>query len=128
MYNRFDKGMHPKQCVLDHLLSCMSKKVELEDNASELENKLPFLDGPLPGEASSIPKSGHPSPKAPVPNTAQDYGGAAPPVLSNGASPGAVGSAVDQKHKENLSQHHQDPGASTEAPDSAGKDGKAQHQ
>ncbi|XP_071425507.1 phosphatidylinositol-3,5-bisphosphate 3-phosphatase MTMR8 isoform X2 [Pithys albifrons albifrons] len=128
MYNRFDKGMHPKQCVLDHLLSCMNEKVELEDNASELENKLPFLDGPLLGEGSSIPKSGHPSPKAPVPSTAQDYGRAAPPVLSNGASPGAVGSAVDQKHKENLSQHHQDPGASTEAPDSAGKDGKAQHQ
>lgn len=38
MYNRFDKGMHPKQCVLDHLLSCMSQKMKLEDNASELEN------------------------------------------------------------------------------------------
>lgn len=38
MYNRFDKGMHPKQCVLDQLLSCMSQKVTLEDNASELEN------------------------------------------------------------------------------------------
>lgn len=38
MYNRFDKGMHPKQCVLDQLLSCISQKVTLEDSASELEN------------------------------------------------------------------------------------------
>ncbi|XP_039240729.1 myotubularin-related protein 8 isoform X1 [Pipra filicauda] len=123
MYNRFDKGMHPKQCVLDHLLSCMSQKVQLEDDASELENKLPFLDGPLPGEASSFPRAGHAAPKAPVPNTPQNYGGAAPPVLSNGTSPGAGGSAVDQKHKENLSHHHQDLGASTEV-----SDGNAQHQ
>lgn len=41
MYNRFDKGMHPKQRVLDHLLSCMSQKMKLEDNASELENVSP---------------------------------------------------------------------------------------
>lgn len=38
MYNRFDKGMHPKQCVLDQLLGCLSQKVTLEDNASHLEN------------------------------------------------------------------------------------------
>ncbi|NWR38716.1 MTMR8 protein, partial [Tachuris rubrigastra] len=100
MYNRFDKGMHPKQCVLDRLLSCVSQKVQLEEDASELENKLPVLDGPLPSEVSSFPKAGHAAP-----NTPQDYGGAAPPVLSNGTSPGAVGSAVDQKHKENLSHH-----------------------
>lgn len=38
MYNRFDKGMHPKQSVLDQLLSCVSQKMKLEDNATELEN------------------------------------------------------------------------------------------
>lgn len=38
MYNRFDKGMHPKQCVLDHLLGCFSEKLDLEDIASELGN------------------------------------------------------------------------------------------
>lgn len=38
MYNRFDKGMHPKQCVLDQLLSCSSQKVTLEDSASQLQN------------------------------------------------------------------------------------------
>lgn len=38
MYNRFDKGMHPKQCVLDHLLGCISQKVELEGVATDLEN------------------------------------------------------------------------------------------
>ncbi|KAJ7310566.1 hypothetical protein JRQ81_007513 [Phrynocephalus forsythii] len=50
MYNRFDKGMHPKQSVLDHLLGCFRQKLELEDVATELENKLPPLDGRLPDE------------------------------------------------------------------------------
>ncbi|NXE69536.1 MTMR8 protein, partial [Calcarius ornatus] len=38
MYNRFDKGMHPKQSVLEQLLSCLSHSVTLEDSAAQLEN------------------------------------------------------------------------------------------
>ncbi|XP_048174794.1 myotubularin-related protein 8 isoform X1 [Corvus hawaiiensis] len=112
MYNRFDKGMHPKQCVLDQLLSCISQKVTLEDNASELENKLPFLDGPLPSEGCSSPKAGPAAAKAPTPS--QDCGEGAAPVLSNGPSLG------HQKHKESPAQPR-DLGAST-------GDGQAQHQ
>ncbi|KAG8448126.1 hypothetical protein GDO86_015284 [Hymenochirus boettgeri] len=40
MYNRFDKGMHPRQCVLDHLLECMKRKATLEKIEIEMENKL----------------------------------------------------------------------------------------
>lgn len=107
MYNRFDKGMHPKQCVLDHLLSCMSQKMNLEDNASELENKLPFLDGPLPSEACSLSKVGSAASKTPMLNTPQDYEGEPPPVLTNGISVGNIDvmSDVDQKNKENLCNH-----------------------
>ncbi|NWH79758.1 MTMR8 protein, partial [Piaya cayana] len=130
MYNRFDKGMHPKQCVLDRLLSCMSQKVKLEDNASELENKLPFLDGPLPGESCSLSKAGSAA-KTPMLNTPQDYEGEPPPVLSNGAAAGDgdVVSAVDQKHKENLSQHQRlcDLNATIGVLDLDAQDGKAQH-
>lgn len=112
MYNRFDKGMHPKQCVLDQLLSCISQKVTLEDNASELENKLPFLDGPLPSEGCSSPKAGPAAAKAPTPP--QDCGEGAAPGLSNGPSLG------HQKHKESPAQPR-DLGASM-------GDGQAQHQ
>ncbi|KAL2304529.1 hypothetical protein Nmel_013283 [Mimus melanotis] len=102
MYNRFDKGMHPKQCVLDQLLSCSSQKVTLEDNASQLENKLPLLDGPLPSRGCTSPEAGAAA--------AQDCAEGA--VLSNGPSLGP------QKHKESPAQPQ---GASRE-------DGQAEHQ
>ncbi|XP_029852722.1 myotubularin-related protein 8 isoform X4 [Aquila chrysaetos chrysaetos] len=131
MYNRFDKGMHPKQRVLDHLLSCMSQKMKLEDNASELENKLPFLDGPLPSEACSLSKVGRAASKTPMLNTPQDYEGEPPPVLSNGASAGDIDvvSDVDQKHKENLSPHQDlhDLNDIVNMSNAEAKDGKPQH-
>eukprot|EP00079_Xenopus_tropicalis_P018490 XP_004920308.3 PREDICTED: myotubularin-related protein 8-like [Xenopus tropicalis] len=46
MYNRFDKGMHPRQCVLDYLLECMNKKAALEKSEIEAENKLAAQDFP----------------------------------------------------------------------------------
>uniref|UniRef100_A0A8C0VHW0 Myotubularin related protein 8 n=1 Tax=Cyanistes caeruleus TaxID=156563 RepID=A0A8C0VHW0_CYACU len=112
MYNRFDKGMHPKQCVLDQLLSCISQKVTLEDSASQLENRLPILDGPLPSKGCTSPEAGAAAAKAPTPP--QDCAGGAAPVLSNGPSLG------QQKHEESPAQP-QDLGASRE-------DGQAQHQ
>ncbi|RMB98249.1 hypothetical protein DUI87_25152 [Hirundo rustica rustica] len=112
MYNRFDKGMHPKQSVLDQLLSCLSQKVTLEDDASDLENKLPILDGPLPSEGCTSPKAGAAAAKAPTPR--QDCAEGAAPVLSNGPSLG------HQKHKESAAQPR-GLGASRE-------DGQAQHQ
>ncbi|KAM6061657.1 phosphatidylinositol-3,5-bisphosphate 3-phosphatase MTMR8 isoform 2-T7 [Chlamydotis macqueenii] len=130
MYNRFDKGMHPKQCVLDHLLSCVSQKMKLEDSASELENKLPCLDGPLPSEACSLSKVGSAASKTPMLNTPQDYEGEPPPGLSNGASAGELDvSDVDQKHKENPSCHRDlhDLNDTVDVLDSEAKDGKPQH-
>ncbi|XP_051486213.1 myotubularin-related protein 8 isoform X2 [Apus apus] len=131
MYNRFEKGMHPKQCVLDHLLSCLSQKMKLEDDASQLENKLPFLDGPLPSDTCSVSKVGSAASKPPILNTPQDYTGETPPVLSNGASAGDsnVISDLDQKHKENLSHHHHlhELSDTLGILDSEAKDGKPQH-
>ncbi|XP_064206440.1 myotubularin-related protein 8 [Anguilla rostrata] len=44
MYNRFDKGMHPKQSVLEHLLTLMRQKSEEEENMTELQKKLVAID------------------------------------------------------------------------------------
>ncbi|XP_078236826.1 phosphatidylinositol-3,5-bisphosphate 3-phosphatase MTMR8 isoform X2 [Pogona vitticeps] len=95
MYNRFDKGMHPKQCVLDHLLGCISQNVELEDAAGELENKLPLQDGPLPDKIPILPRMAVASTrcsKSPLLNTPQDYEGEeAPALLANGTVAGKGG-------------------------------------
>ncbi|XP_039587180.1 myotubularin-related protein 8 isoform X1 [Passer montanus] len=112
MYNRFDKGMHPKQCVLDQLLSCLSQRLTLEENTAELENKLPVLDSPLPSKGCTSPKAGAAAARAPTPP--QDCAEGAAPVLSNGPSLG------HQKHKESPGQPR-DLGAS-------GEDGQAQQQ
>ncbi|KAM3827526.1 phosphatidylinositol-3,5-bisphosphate 3-phosphatase MTMR8 [Vipera latastei] len=89
MYNRFDKGMHPKQCILDHLLSCTSQALQLEDNAADLENKMPLSDGLLPNEMAAFSKgvtSSLDHSISPVVNTPQDYD---PPVLlANGGTIG----------------------------------------
>ncbi|KAL8181154.1 UNVERIFIED_CONTAM: Myotubularin- protein 8 [Gekko kuhli] len=90
MYNRFDKGMHAKQCVLDHLLGCMSQKLELEDAADELGNKLPLLDGPLTDEISILSKmAAVPTgcSKSPMLNTPQDYENEPPALVANGTVP-----------------------------------------
>jgi len=64
-------------------------------------------------------------------NTPQGYEGEPPPVLSNGASAGDIDmmSAVDQKHKENLSHHQElrDLSDTADVLDSAAKDGKPRH-
>ncbi|XP_006632878.1 myotubularin-related protein 8 [Lepisosteus oculatus] len=52
MYNRFDKGMHPKQSVLDYLLSLTHQKTDGEKSLNELENKLASVPGVMPDEAS----------------------------------------------------------------------------
>ncbi|XP_070615782.1 phosphatidylinositol-3,5-bisphosphate 3-phosphatase MTMR8-like isoform X1 [Erythrolamprus reginae] len=84
MYNRFDKGMHPKQCTLDHLLSCTSQNLQMENNAEDLEQKFPLSDG-LPNESPAFPRgvaSSLDSSISPMVNTPQDYEG--PLLLANG--------------------------------------------
>ncbi|XP_073217167.1 phosphatidylinositol-3,5-bisphosphate 3-phosphatase MTMR8 isoform X3 [Lepidochelys kempii] len=135
MYNRFDKGMHPKQSVLDHLLNCMSQKIKLEDNATDLENKLPFLDGPLPDEVCSLSKivnASVESSKTPMLNTPQDYESEPPALLTNGAIVEEVSIMPDQdqRNKENLANHHvlPDLNSTTEVIESDAKKEKLQHQ
>ncbi|XP_015666239.1 myotubularin-related protein 8 [Protobothrops mucrosquamatus] len=85
MYNRFDKGMHPKQCILDHLLSYSSETFQLEDNAADLENKMPLSDGLLPNETPAFSKgvaSSLDTSISPMVNTPQDYD--PPALLANG--------------------------------------------
>ncbi|XP_026534365.1 myotubularin-related protein 8, partial [Notechis scutatus] len=86
MYNRFDKGMHPKQCILDHLLSCTSQNLQMENNAADLEHKLLLSDGLLPNETPAFSKgiaSSLDSSTSPMLNTPQDYD--SPVLLANSA-------------------------------------------
>ncbi|CAJ0944319.1 unnamed protein product, partial [Ranitomeya imitator] len=53
MYNRFDKGMHPRQSVLDHLLECMNRKATLKADETDMEDKLP-KPNTLPEDACSL--------------------------------------------------------------------------
>ncbi|KAM3912322.1 phosphatidylinositol-3,5-bisphosphate 3-phosphatase MTMR8-like isoform 2-T2 [Leptodactylus fuscus] len=45
MYNRFDKGMQPRQSVLDYLLECMNRKETLQTSETSMEDLLK-LDTP----------------------------------------------------------------------------------
>nr|XP_026654811.1 myotubularin-related protein 8-like [Zonotrichia albicollis] len=112
MYNRFDKGMQPRQSALEQLLSCLRHSGSLQESAARLESKLPILDSPLPSKGCTSPKAGAAAAKAPTPP--QDCAEGAAPVLSNGPSVG------QQKLKESPAQP-QEPGACRE-------DGQAQHQ
>ncbi|KAG9338899.1 hypothetical protein JZ751_024289 [Albula glossodonta] len=55
MYNRFDKGMHPKQSVLDTLLTLTSQKAEEEIKMTDLQKELAAID-------ETVPNKDHPSP------------------------------------------------------------------
>ncbi|XP_041050871.1 myotubularin-related protein 8 isoform X2 [Carcharodon carcharias] len=44
MYNRFDRGMHPRQSVLDCLHVSMKQKIELEGTVADLNQKLTQQD------------------------------------------------------------------------------------
>ncbi|XP_068103633.1 myotubularin-related protein 8 [Hyperolius riggenbachi] len=55
MYNRFDKGMHPRQSVLDYLLECMNRKVSLEASEIAMEDEL-CKEGSPHQHLSTLPK------------------------------------------------------------------------
>lgn len=87
MYNRFDKGMHPRQSVLDRLLGCMSEKSTLHTDKKELEDKLPLPDGQHSNEASTLPEplsASHEVSAAPKLKAPMDCEGIALVKLSNG--------------------------------------------
>ncbi|XP_078496236.1 phosphatidylinositol-3,5-bisphosphate 3-phosphatase MTMR8 isoform X3 [Lissotriton helveticus] len=87
MYNRFDKGMHPRQSVLDRLLGCMREKSTLHSNKKELEDKLPVADGQQFNEARTVPEplsTSHETSAAPELKAPMDCEGIALIKLSNG--------------------------------------------
>ncbi|XP_073497160.1 phosphatidylinositol-3,5-bisphosphate 3-phosphatase MTMR8 isoform X1 [Phyllobates terribilis] len=53
MYNRFDKGMHPRQSLLDYLLECMNRKATLKADKTDMEDKLP-KENTLPEDTCSL--------------------------------------------------------------------------
>lgn len=52
MYNHFDKGMQPKQSILDHLLTITQKKAEGEKKMTDLQRQLAVMDGVLADQGS----------------------------------------------------------------------------
>uniref|UniRef100_A0A6Q2YD01 Myotubularin phosphatase domain-containing protein n=1 Tax=Esox lucius TaxID=8010 RepID=A0A6Q2YD01_ESOLU len=52
MYNHFDKGMQPKQSILDHLLTIIQKRVEGEKKMTDFQRKLAVMDGVLADECT----------------------------------------------------------------------------
>nr|KAF6492630.1 myotubularin related protein 8 [Molossus molossus] len=47
MYNRFDRGLHPKQSMLESLLKVKNQRIVLEADVHKLEEKLEACDEPL---------------------------------------------------------------------------------
>ncbi|KAK7172846.1 hypothetical protein R3I93_002845 [Phoxinus phoxinus] len=94
MYNHYDRGMHPKQSVLDQLLSLTQKQVEGERTMTELQRQLAVADGVLPNPSGPInapAEQDSPNENTPTAPVVQSNGSCAP--LSNGdgeeAGPGA---------------------------------------
>ncbi|XP_062392002.1 myotubularin-related protein 8 [Sardina pilchardus] len=83
MYNHYDKGMHPKQSVLDQLLSLTQKKADGEKNMLDLQRQLAVADGVLPaGPIESPTKQCSQSLPTPTPPLNQSSGDV--PCLKNG--------------------------------------------
>ncbi|KAM4819097.1 phosphatidylinositol-3,5-bisphosphate 3-phosphatase MTMR8 isoform 2-T2 [Thomomys bottae] len=57
MYNRFDKGLHPKQSIIERLLEMKKQQTMLEARVHELEKKLK-IRGELPEDTYTFPHSG----------------------------------------------------------------------
>ncbi|XP_069066645.1 myotubularin-related protein 8 isoform X2 [Pleurodeles waltl] len=115
MYNRFDKGMHPRQSVLDRLLGCMSEKSTLQTDEEELEDKLPVCDDQHSNEVSSLSdhiNASHEasvSPKLKAPMDCEDI---ALVKLSNGTDTEALSDIreLSQNNREDLSANKDLPG------------------
>ncbi|KAI2664842.1 Myotubularin-related protein 8 [Labeo rohita] len=73
MYNHYDRGMHPKQSVLDQLLSLTQKQVEGERTMTELQRQLAVADGVLS------------DPSGPINTPVEQDSPSAPVVQSNGS-------------------------------------------
>uniref|UniRef100_A0A8C1I9Y7 Myotubularin related protein 8 n=1 Tax=Cyprinus carpio TaxID=7962 RepID=A0A8C1I9Y7_CYPCA len=94
MYNHYDRGMHPKQSVLDQLLSLTQKQVEGERTMTELQRQLAVKDGVLPDPSGPInTPAEQDSPREQTPTTPVDQSNGSCAPLINGdteeAGPGA---------------------------------------
>ncbi|XP_042196613.1 myotubularin-related protein 8 [Callorhinchus milii] len=88
MYNRFDKGMHPKQSVLDCLLTSMKCNVELKGSVEDLNQKRIQPDGSQSDIACVLSKKltiQEASSQLPVLDTLQESGHGQQSLLANGA-------------------------------------------
>ncbi|XP_041076885.1 myotubularin-related protein 8-like [Polyodon spathula] len=85
MYNRFDKGMHPKQSILDHTLALISQKSDGEGKVIELQNKIGGGCGALKKEANNLSDAQN-SLSLSTPNIPQDCAGETEVSLTNGAA------------------------------------------
>ncbi|XP_072532714.1 phosphatidylinositol-3,5-bisphosphate 3-phosphatase MTMR8 [Salminus brasiliensis] len=97
MYNRYDKGMHPKQSVLDTLLTLTLRQTQEERTMTELQKQLAVADGVLPhpdGPISlSSDKIGPPEAEAHMASFDQSNGDCV--SLTNGA-----GEEAEPAHRE----------------------------
>ncbi|XP_056602248.1 myotubularin-related protein 8 [Triplophysa dalaica] len=87
MYNHYDKGMHPKQSVVDQLLSLMQRQVDGEKTMTDLQRQLAVADGVLPDLSGPINASSNQdslSEKTPTATVVQSNGSCIP--LNNGAA------------------------------------------
>ncbi|KAK6480243.1 myotubularin-related protein 8-like [Huso huso] len=85
MYNRFDKGMHPKQSILDHVLALISQKSDGEGKVIELQNKIGGGCGALTKEANNLSDAQN-SLSLSTPNIPQDCAGEPEVSLTNGTA------------------------------------------
>ncbi|KAK1163038.1 myotubularin-related protein 8-like [Acipenser oxyrinchus oxyrinchus] len=85
MYNCFDKGMHPKQSILDHMLALISQKSDGKGKVIELQNKIGGGCGALTKEASNLSDAQN-SLSLSTPNIPQDCAGEPEVSLTNGTA------------------------------------------
>ncbi|XP_036436217.1 myotubularin-related protein 8 isoform X1 [Colossoma macropomum] len=99
MYNRYDKGMHPKQSVLDTLLTLTHQQTQEERTMTDLQRQLAVADGVLPHPDGPIgsPPDHNSRPKAP-PTASSDQSNGGCTSLTNGD--GAEAEPSDQKEAE----------------------------
>ncbi|XP_053555197.1 myotubularin-related protein 8 [Bombina bombina] len=91
MYNRFDKGMHPKQSVLDYLLECVNKKGPLETCETRTDNKLLVLHDSVPQDCKMLKQTE-------VGSKVENPTAIIPRACKEPASPIANGSVTNSDH------------------------------
>ncbi|KAM8952874.1 phosphatidylinositol-3,5-bisphosphate 3-phosphatase MTMR8 [Pelodytes ibericus] len=113
MYNRFDKGMHPRQSVLDTLLECMNIKDTLKTSEPQMEDQqLTSHDRPIE-EASTFPECSESEPS--MEEMSGDYGEDTERNRSN-SSINSTDDVKNQCKEEQVTNNHNFPGKDLSSP------------